>query len=233
MSEDTGVNTGSGRFVKRALRADGNGGLYLVCGCGRHVSIPVVAGLPMTYQCECGVAYDSQGWIQPEVISTYTDGQAVEDGFLVAINGRDRVSRPLYDWVVARAPEKPPNCWPIDLMGFCSATRISKTDALKLIAKYGKDEAQKHLNLVIADKKAVAMFRGLIDTRRDLARRVYDENIGGGILSLWPVTSGTSSDVIVHLADKDPGELKVMRARKIWLMPNELGGMTLMFPEDY
>lgn len=173
-------------------------------------------------------------FFKPEdVISTYTDAQAVEDGTLVAINPIDRVTRTLWDWTAARAPQKPASCWPVDLMGFCMATRVSKTEALKIIAKYGADEGQKHLNQIIADRKTVAMFRGLIGTHTDLARRVYEENIGGGIYTMWAVTSGTSSDVIVHLADREPKDLAVMKATKIWLIPNELGGISAMFPEDY
>lgn len=54
------VQTG---YTKRALKADGKGGLYLDCQCGNKLSVPVIAGLPMTYQCQCGIEYDSRGWI--------------------------------------------------------------------------------------------------------------------------------------------------------------------------
>ena len=53
-------------FIKRALRADGKGGLFLLCECGAEVSIPVIASMPMTYECRCGIVYDSKGWILPE-----------------------------------------------------------------------------------------------------------------------------------------------------------------------
>lgn len=51
-------------YLKRALKADGKGGLYLDCTCGERIAIPVIAGLPMTYECgKCGTTYDSRGWI--------------------------------------------------------------------------------------------------------------------------------------------------------------------------
>jgi len=62
------MNTQTG-YTKRALKADGKGGLYLDCECGHKLSVPIIAGLPMTYQCLCGIEYDSRGWIlnKPEV----------------------------------------------------------------------------------------------------------------------------------------------------------------------
>jgi hypothetical protein len=51
-------------YVKRALKADGKGGLFIGCGCGEEIPVPVIAGLPMTYECgKCGTVYDSRGWI--------------------------------------------------------------------------------------------------------------------------------------------------------------------------
>lgn len=56
-------------FLKRALkRQEGypqgvTAPLYLDCECGHKLSIPIIKGLPMTYQCLCGREYDAQGWI--------------------------------------------------------------------------------------------------------------------------------------------------------------------------
>jgi hypothetical protein len=53
-------------YTKRALKREPEGVLqcmYLDCECGHHLSIPVVAGMPMTYVCLCGIAYDSRRWI--------------------------------------------------------------------------------------------------------------------------------------------------------------------------
>jgi hypothetical protein len=33
----------------------------VLCSCGNTVSLPVVKGLPMSYQCVCGKNYDAQG----------------------------------------------------------------------------------------------------------------------------------------------------------------------------
>jgi hypothetical protein len=55
--------------VKRALKREAgypvgvSAPLYLDCTCGHHLSILQVKGLPMTYQCACGIEYDAQGWI--------------------------------------------------------------------------------------------------------------------------------------------------------------------------
>lgn len=36
--------------------------MYLDCECGQKVTLPVIAGLPMTYVCGvCGIEYDSRG----------------------------------------------------------------------------------------------------------------------------------------------------------------------------
>jgi hypothetical protein len=165
-----------------------------------------------------------------EVVSTYTDGQAVEDGVLVSLNEKDRVSRAVWEYLVQHAPKgaKPPNRWPVDFMGWFQAAKISKVEALKLIAEYGKDEAQKKLERIIADRKALAMSSALIRTHDKQARRVYDENIGGGIHKLYAVIDGLGT--ISGLQEDLSGPFKF---ETLWLMPNENGGITLMFPEDY
>jgi hypothetical protein len=60
-------------FTKRALiREHGYpvgvpAPVYLNCECGHKLSIPVVKGLPMTYQCVCLREYDAQGRIVKDV----------------------------------------------------------------------------------------------------------------------------------------------------------------------
>jgi hypothetical protein len=67
------------------------------------------------------------------------------------------------------------------------------------------------------DSWADVQSSALISKYGDRARKVYDENIGGGILKIRMCREfGSSSS-----------------ARTLWLMPNENGGLTLMFPEDY
>lgn len=165
---------------------------------------------------------------QPEdVISTYTDHEAIEDGVLVPISTRDRVTRSVWEWLVAKAPKgsKPPNCWPVDMMGWFRAGDVSPTKAAKLIAKHGL-EAQKKFELQVMYNKALAMSKGLIGTHRDQAQRTYDENFDGGIYKLygWVDTAG----VLFQLGTEPNGVFCTF-----WLLPNENQGITLMFPEDY
>lgn len=56
--------------IKKALRRENDstptgvaGNMYLMCDCGHKLSIPTVAGLPLTYVCLCGTEYDSRGYI--------------------------------------------------------------------------------------------------------------------------------------------------------------------------
>ncbi len=141
-----------------------------------------------------------------EVISTYTDTQACEDGILVAINPKDRVSRALWEYLVTHAPagSQPPNRWPVDLMGWFQA----KT----------------------ADNKALAMSKGIISTHAKQAKRVYEENIGGGIYKLFSLESLDGQRIAGLLAEAPQEEYKYS---VLWLIPNENGGITLLFPEDY
>jgi hypothetical protein len=106
-----------------------------------------------------------------EVISTYTDKQAVEDGVLVAVSDKDRVTRAAFDFLCKLHP--------------CDDQ--AKQDAMVadyvvhvLLAQHGRE-----------------------------ARRIYDHNIGGGIFSFY------------------------QSQKRMWIIPNEIGGLTLMFPEDY
>jgi hypothetical protein len=111
-----------------------------------------------------------------EVVSTYTDGQACEDGILVAVAAKDRVSRPVWEYLCSRVP-------------------------LDNVAPEAID-AKRHDHALFTSGR-------MITTNALEARRVYEQNIGGGIFSL------------------------IEQGRKFWIMPNELGGLTLMFPEDY
>jgi hypothetical protein len=157
-----------------------------------------------------------------EIISSYTDGEAVADGILVAVTKQDRVTRSVWSWMTAKTPADPPNCWPVDLMGWISTP--TKKQALALLAKYGADDGQKRLNQMIRDK-ALAMSRGLLGTHAGAARRTYEQNTDGGIYKLFAVEQ---NGVIAGLESKPtPG------AVVLWIMPNENQGVTLMFPEDY
>ena len=147
-----------------------------------------------------------------EPISVYTDAQAVEDGNLVAVTPTDRTTGAVWGWLLERLPKeaKPPNGWPVDMMGWFRA----------------KSERD----------KALAASTGLIGMHARQARTVYEENIGGGIFTLAAVV-GKGGLIMALWDDVEAAEARFipdgLEVRKLWLIPNEVGGVTLMFPEDY
>lgn len=136
-----------------------------------------------------------------EVISMYTDDMAVEDGILVPLNGQDRVTRACWEWMADKLGDSPPDRWPVELMGYIGAES--------------------------GDDRALAAAKGLLGSWEKKARTVYEENIGGGIFTLWV---RESDEAIIGITDSEFGDGE---ATRLWFIPNELGGMTLMFPEDY
>lgn len=144
------------------------------------------------------------------IISRYTDADAREDGVLVAINKKDRLTRTVFEFLAAHTPlgSKPPNRWPVDLRGWFGAIGT---------------EAER-------DTKAVALAAGLIGSHERTARRIYRENIGGGIWTGW---AAVKDGVLVAFQEADATGLNPAETVKLWLLPNELGGLTLMFPDDY
>lgn len=160
-----------------------------------------------------------------DVISTYSDAQAVEDGVLVAVTKKDRVTSNVFEYLAKNTPltAQPPANWPIDLMGWFQADKVSKTEALKIVAEYGAD-AQKEFESKVRDNRALALAKGIIGKEASTAKRVYEQNLDGGFLSLYPkVVDGKFTELG---ATPNGGE-------KFWLIPNENGGVSLMFPEDY
>ncbi len=141
-----------------------------------------------------------------EAISTYTDAQAVEDGELVAVTPKDRATSALYEFLVDNLGETPPAGWPVELMGWCTIRKDDEEPGLR---------------------RALAATRGLIDVHRHAATRIYEENIDGGIWAGY-IQQG-AGDVITGFdtSDSPSGD------RKVWMLPNKQGGLTLMFPEDY
>ncbi len=163
-----------------------------------------------------------------EPISVYTDANACEDGVLVSISQKDRVTRNVWEWLAENTPmtSRPPNNWPVEMMGWFRAGSITQKDAMKMIAKYGLD-AQSKYEKQIRDKKAAALSIGLIGRDAKMAKRVYDENIGGGIHKVFAhVENGTITE-ITEKESAGTGDVT------LWMLPNENGGTTLMFPEDY
>jgi len=138
-----------------------------------------------------------------EVVSEYTDKQALEDGVLVALSTQNRTTCAVYGWltkVTTKWEHKPPSNWPVEMLSFFG----SKTP----------------------EYRAVIMARSLLVYHDKAARRVYDENIGGGI---WKaVYHDTGHRLAVHAENDAPAGGTVL-----WILPNEIGGLTLMFPDDY
>jgi hypothetical protein len=165
-----------------------------------------------------------------EVISQYTDSDACEDGTIVAITAKDRTTRNVWDILQRRAPagSRPPNCWPVDLMGWFTAAKISKIEAAKMIAKEGAERGQALYEELIAGRKALALARGLIGQHAAAANRTYEQNIDGGIYKVYAVTGGNGE--LASLEKELPAGLSY---DIFWLVPNENGGITLMLPEDY
>ena len=141
---------------------------------------------------------------KPISISIYTDQEAVDDGVLVAINDKgDRVTSAVWHWLetAMETMKKPPSCWPVDLFTFCAA----KNGATR----------------------ALAMTRGIIDTNRREALRVYNENIDGGIFTLCAACDTDDRPISISKSNDTHG------MKRLWFIPNENDGITLMFPEDY
>ena len=63
-----------------------------------------------------------------------------------------------------------------------------------------------------AGSRALALAKGIVARDATEARRVHEKNIHGGIFEI---------------------ELELETKRTAWLVPNELGGVTLMFSEGY
>jgi len=123
--------------------------------------------------------------VEWEVVSTYTDAQAVEDGVLVAISKTDRVTAAAFEYLRESMPvERIAADLPVELL-----------DARRDCFAVGK------ARLWLAENDAEA-------------RRVWEQNIDGGIFKLHPNSLTTET-------------------RDLWIVPNEVGGLTLMFPEDY
>jgi hypothetical protein len=132
------------------------------------------------------------------VISTYTDGQAVDDGFLVEVGGTDRCTRALFNSLMERLPESPPENWPVNLMTWVGGS--------------GTNEA--------AELRARAAISGLIGTYGRDARRIYDENIGGGIWrSAILERNGEIFSLHVSQGDDLPVFADPVEHQTLWILP--------------
>ena len=113
------------------------------------------------------------------VVSTYSDEQAVEDGVLVSVEGLVRVHG-LY---------RP------------SGRRINRVTRAVFAYFTGK----------LADESAPVVEL---------------------ILRLQPLIEAIRAMIAIS-PDEDGWVTGQYQGKKLWLVPNEVGGLTLMFPEDY
>lgn len=151
-----------------------------------------------------------------DLISTYTAGQAVEDGMLVQVSKRDLVTIGLFTHLTELAPMEgpPPPGWPIPLVAFFKGRDKEKPDPQAV---------------------AAALCVGLIDAHRIQAQRIYDDNTGGGIYTGFVLSTSGRLSGFYGAPDwekRQPAGGSV-EGVKVWLMPNELGGMTFLFPSEY
>lgn len=134
-----------------------------------------------------------------DVVFQYTDTEAVQDGVLVPLTSRDRVSQALWDFIEARvSPNRVPLRWPM-LSGVEAMYPLVKTE----------------------EWRSRALLQSLTIAYHDAAHSVYDN---GGV---WHAKLEVTNSSIESIS---PGSKEDIQ---IWIMPNELGGLTVMFPSDY
>lgn len=141
-----------------------------------------------------------------EPISVYTEAEAIEDGTLVDVGSGDRMTRAVFEFLSEKLPDKPVGGWPVDLMAFISANRK-------------KDDGA----------RAIAAARGLISVNREEAKRIYEHNIGGGIMTFYAEVGPNGKIKALH---KEGEAVESSNVHKLWLIPNE-EGVTLLEPSDY
>lgn len=117
----------------------------------------------------------------------------------------------------------PPPCWPVPIVAF------TKGRAKDVIEAIGEENARKVV--------AAALCVGLIDHHRVQAQRIHDENTGGGIFTGYVLSTDGRCSGFYDAPDWEqrqaPHPHGAVDGRRVWLMPNELDGMTFMFPSEY
>ncbi len=70
-----------------------------------------------------------------------------------------------------------------------------------------------------------------------VTRAVFDQftkSIGNKSLKITDITALMAAIRFMHRLTPDNGwRTGIYQSKKLWLIPNEVGGLTLMFPEDY
>lgn len=72
-----------------------------------------------------------------------------------------------------------------------------------------------------ADWRTCALCVGLLEHYSEPARLLYDND------TLWHAKLEATATTLDSIS---PGSKEALQ---VWILPNELGGLTLMFPEDY
>lgn len=133
-----------------------------------------------------------------DVISTYTDQEAVNDGVLVSLGSKDRVTSTVYHFLLARVSKRVPLQWPLEPHAKSAYEVISDPDM-----------------------RVLMLCTALVRHYGPIAKKVYDD---GNLWHAYLDASGSDINAI------RPGTKEGLQ---LWIMPNELGGLTIMFPEDY
>lgn len=64
-----------------------------------------------------------------EVVSSYSDANAVDDGVLVPVSGKNLMTRTVFEFLAKNTPlhtAEPPANWPVEMMGWFKSGTISK-----------------------------------------------------------------------------------------------------------
>lgn len=145
---------------------------------------------------------------ESDIISKYTDTDAIGDGQIIAVNERDRMTNGVFGFLSRAATDldaRPPSRWPVPMLDWFRA----------------KDP----------DTKAVALAHGFITENRKAA----DVPPPADFFTAYFVTDadGRLTGHANHPLSED-GRAAGSHYRRVWLVPNdETRGLTLMFPSEY
>ena len=140
-----------------------------------------------------------------EIISSYTDADAINDGQIIAVNDRDRMTNGVFAFLSRAAADleaRPPSCWPVPMLDWFRAKN--------------------------PDTKAVALAHGFITENRKAA----DVPPPADFFTAYFVTNadGQLTGYLKAVGDGVEGA----NHKRVWLVPNdETRGLTLMFPSEY
>lgn len=143
-----------------------------------------------------------------DIISTYTDAQAVDDGDLCNVGGGDRVTHGLWAHLVREWPvEGVPSRWPVPLLRYVKAPTTAAK--VMLAAKCIIDDYRQE---TVSHWKQGEILSAFVVSQHNVIRHFYPGPMEPDLH--WTQTA--------------------CEVRKVWFLPNENNdGVTLMFPEDY